>query len=167
MNNSPARTLPIKAITMILCTILVSLIACDQSSQPAVTGAVSGASPTRTLTRNEIAATFNAQKVDFNNKVSTHDAQIATAALATASAIAGNPNYVPPTPMPTSTMVMGMFACNSEGERAYFYVSCWRGVVNGELVTVASGGDKVPGPPPPTGEPTGIPALGRIRQCSL
>ncbi len=50
---------------------------------------------------------------------------------------------IPPEPSPIFTM--GMFDCLSQQVKGFFYISCWRGMVNGELTSVAAGGDKVPG----------------------
>lgn len=146
---------------LLIFIVLLSLISCNSNYQQAdISPTIISATPT--LSREAVAATFNAEKRDFDNRVSVHDTEIAVAALQTQTMITSNPSYVPATPIPTSTMVLGMFDCLSQGERAYFYLSCWRGVVNGEVITVAAGGDKVPKPLPPTGEPTGIPAQGVV-----
>jgi hypothetical protein len=48
-------------------------------------------------------------------------------------------------PEPSPVLNMGMFDCLSQKVEGFFYISCWRGMVNGELTSVAAGGDKVPG----------------------
>lgn len=162
MNAFQLRTIVMPAVAMLmLCIVLTVAIACDTASQPAVTNLASSAALTATLSHNDIAATFNAAKIDFNNKVSTHDAEIATAAIATASQIAANPSYVPPTPIPTSTIIMGVFNCNYQGEKVYAFLTCWQGTINGKLIGVAAGGEIV-GHSTLDGSPYGDPDRGIV-----
>ncbi len=67
----------------------------------------------------------------------------------------GPPPTYPPL-LPTPTLSMGMIrTCGDLGGIQYWFDNCWRGVVNGQLISVAAGGEKPqlggkgqPAPPP-------------------
>lgn len=93
--------------------------------------------------------------------VATNDAKIAIAVIQTRTAIALTPTYTPAPPEPTVTLELGVIDCVAQKEPIYWYRNCWRGTVNGQITTVAAGGERV-GRSTVNGNPYGDPSKGVI-----
>lgn len=105
--------------------VIGSLGGCDVQNQGASSSTTTSVSPPAPIR----SVTINVEK-----ESTTPTAQIATPPPSISTLAS---------PEPTPTWMLGMLQCNSEGERAYIYLSCWRGIVNGRMVTVAAGGEHI------------------------
>ncbi len=158
-------------VVLVVAALLVVAIACETpDQQPASNFAANVAqSPTVLLTYAataqvaatvNAAATFGAYKAttiaDEDNRLNslrTQAAQTQTQLALTPSNTPGPPTATftpsPPTdtpgpPAPTPTLILGMVECvPSTSGFPYVEYSCWRGLVNGQIVDVSSGRERI------------------------
>ncbi len=138
--------------TLMLGLLFALLVACDTQSQPTIQPSQGDALDT-TPTLLPARATGEALDRMKRDYVDHQFDQKDTMVAATTTALALTPTRPPlsptltrtlPPPLPTPTLVMGMIECASTtAGTPYIEYSCWRGIVNGQLMDVSSGRERL------------------------
>lgn len=116
----------------------IGLLAACGTPREASTLQVTTVIPSSTLTPTDPSPTPTLSRRQYDTVVAENRAQVATE-------VAGSPTWTPgpplptDTPEPTPTWEMGLQGCTNANTYIPQQYTCWRGIVNGELVGVASG----------------------------
>lgn len=135
---TPPQLLAFIACTVLILSVLTSCGASDSGTvlqvatvipQPTVT--YSGSMPTAYPTQVESRHAYDTRVAQTRAQWATEIAQIPT----------WTPGSPPPTetPEPTPTLIMGFHGCANANTHIPQQFDCWRGIVNGELLSIAAG----------------------------
>ncbi len=123
------------AVSLVISATLTLMVACQAPNQPDNNGNhnISG---TATTIQDPLSATKEA----LNRQDQQRLDQMRTADIL--SHVPTHPSGAPPTDTfgPSPTWEIGIMECSPPNGRGFAYVSCWRGMINNEIVSVTTGG---------------------------